>query len=201
MKLIKIGEFDPPIRALTTAIAVVATTMLMAACASSDSGAVKKFLSGENLGKKNSEELSADFFRKAAYCPPVVVKTGTEALIIYESGQEAEPSFVEHQASITRTARECAAVAEGLSIKLGIAGRLVSGPKGGPGTLSMPVRIAVSKQGGSVLYSELYKVPVTLTSPNLSVDFSQVFQQVEIPVGPDERDLVIYVGFDEGKPG
>lgn len=182
-------------------VVVLVGAMLLAACASSGDGAIKKFLTGENLSNDRPNELDASFFKRAAYCPPVQIRGGTEALTIYERGHDSEPDFVQHQASITRTARECSSTAEGISIKLGIAGRVVAGPKGGPANLAMPVRIVVSKEGGDVLYSELYKMPVTIVPPNLSSDFSQVFQEVSVPVGAQERDLIVYVGFDEGKPG
>jgi len=193
--------YDRRIMATAKVAVVLLGATFVAACASSDGGAIKKFLSGENLGKNQSDNLTADFFRPVGYCPPVKIRGGTGALIIYERGHDSEPDFVEHQASITQTARECAPTADGLSIKLGIAGRVVAGPKGGPGNLTMPIRIVVSKESGGVLYSELYKMPVTIAPPNVSVDFSQVFQELAVPVAAQERDLIVYVGFDEGKAG
>ena len=181
-------------------IALLGATFV-AACTSSDGGTVKKFLSGENLGKNQADNLTADFFRPVGYCPPVEIRGGTGALVIYEPGHDSEPDFVQHQASITQTARECSLTADGLSIKLGIAGRVVAGPKGGPGNLTMPIRVVVSKESDGVLYSELYQMPVTIAPPNVAVDFSQVFQELAVSVGAQERDLIIYVGFDEGKAG
>jgi hypothetical protein len=52
-----------------------------------------------------------------------------------------------------------------------------------------------------VLYSELFKVPVDIAPPDLGTDFSKVFDNVAIPVGPDDRDLIVFVGFDEGATG
>ena len=65
----------------------------------------------------------------------------------------------------------------------------------------MPLRIAVVKQAGSaVLYSQLFKVPVTLAAPSFSSDYSYVTDQVVFNIAPDDRDLIVYVGFDESRP-
>jgi hypothetical protein len=189
------------IRALVTNVMLLAAAVFLSACASSDDGALRRFMSGEDLVRERPDDLSADFFRKQTYCPPVQIRGGAETYIIYERGHDAEPSFVQHQAAISKTARECTPTLEGLSVKLGIAGRVVSGPKGGPANLTMPVRIVVSRQTGGVLYSELYKVPAAIVPPNLAGEFSQVFQAIAVSIGPDDRDLIIYVGFDEGKAG
>ena len=123
-------------------------------------------------------------------------------MVVYEKGHDGDAAFVRTQGSITDTARECHALdAKTLSIKLGIGGRILAGPKGGAGTVTMPVRIAVARQhDNSVLFSKAFPVTVNLTAPDFGADYSQVFDQVQVTVGPDDRDLIVYVGFDEGTP-
>ncbi len=41
---------------------------------------------------------------------------------------------------------------------------------------------------------------MTLAAPTFGADFSQVVDQVTFQIGPEDRDLIIYVGFDDGKP-
>ena len=81
-----------------------------------------------------------------------------------------------------------------------IAGRVVAGPKGSEANVTLPIRIAVAKQFGGTgpLYSELFKIPVSLTAPTFGANYNQVFDQVTLTAGPQDRNLIIYVGFDEG---
>ena len=55
-------------------------------------------------------------------------------------------------------------------MKLGVSGRVVAGPKGSAGTVTLPLRIAVTKQvanGKGPLYSQLFKIQVPVTPPTL----------------------------------
>ncbi len=143
-----------------------------------------------------------DFFLKSGYCPQVQILPGAESLTVYDRGHDGEADFIRSQGSITRTARECHALDAGtLSVKLGVAGRVLAGPKGGAGTVTMPLRVAVSRQhDGTVLFSKAFTFTTTLSAPDFAADYSEVFDQITFKVNPDDRDLVIFVGFDEGKP-
>ena len=192
-------------------VATIAVSTLLAACASgggggSGGGGLASLFGG---GKSNAgvttvqtDKYDPNYFLKSGYCPPVQVLPGTESKVVYEKGHDGEANFIRTQASITKTARECRALdATTLSIKLGVAGRILAGPKGGAGTITVPLRIAVARQhDNSVLYSKAFSVSASLSAPEYSSDYSSVFDQVEVKVNPDDRDLIIYVGFDEGKP-
>jgi hypothetical protein len=41
---------------------------------------------------------------------------------------------------------------------------------------------------------------VSLNEPTYAADYKYVFDNVTFKIGPDDRDLIIYVGYDEGKP-
>ena len=149
-----------------------------------------------------TQSYDPSYFLKSGYCPPVQVLPGTEAMIVYDHGHDGDSAFVRTQGSVTDTARECHALdASTLSIKVGVSGRILAGPKGGAGTVTMPLRIAVARQhDNSVLFSKAFPVSVTLAAPELAANYSEVFDQVVVKVAPDDRDLIVYVGFDEGKP-
>ncbi|MCB1488115.1 MAG: hypothetical protein KDJ88_11735 [Bauldia sp.] len=137
----------------------------------------------------------------STYCPPIQIRAGTEEMITYERGHENDKSYVRQLASIKNTARECGISASGaLVMKVGVQGRVVAGPKGGAGTINLPIRIAVAKQtgGSGALYSNLFKVPVQLTAPDFSSAYEKVFD-VSVNITSKDRNLIIYVGFDEGK--
>jgi hypothetical protein len=196
-----IGGRRSRLRIAVLTVSALAAGGLLSACASSDGGGTMSKISGGFFNKDRPDDISQDYFKRPIYCPPVQIKGGTQAFVVYERGHDLYPLFVSHQASITKTARECVKTADGLAIKVGVAGRALAGPKGGPGTLTLPVRVVVSKQSGGVLYSELFKVPVAIAPPDLGTDFSKVFDNVAVPVGPDDRDLIVFVGFDEGVTG
>ncbi len=104
-----------------------------------------------------------------------------------------------YQESITKTARECHYPGGQLTLKIGVAGRVAAGPKGGPGKVVAPVRIAVLK-GETVAYSELQKIEVNLAAPDLATDFAKVIT-VNVASGPNDRDIEIHVGFDDQPAG
>ena len=191
-------------------IATIGAAALLAACASSGdsagSGGFFGLFGGNNSNAATttvqSNTYDPNYFLKSGYCPPVQVLPGAESLVIYQRGHDGDAAYIQAQGSITKTARECHMVdAATMSIKLGIAGRVLAGPKGGAGTVTLPVRIAVTRQrDNSVLFSKAFPLKVVLTAPEFSNDYSQVYDQVVFKVGPDDRDLIVYVGFDEGKP-
>jgi hypothetical protein len=180
-------------------------SLVVAACASTGGGtSLGERIFGQSVDAGGvttvQQDYPADFFLATGYCPPVEIRAGSEALVTYERGHDGERNFITYQGSIADTARECHALdAETLSIKVGIAGRVIAGPKGGAGNVNLPLRVAVIKQHGSNLfYTEALTVPVTLSAPDYGADFAQVFDQVVFKVTPDDRDLVVYVGFDLG---
>ena len=148
------------------------------------------------------EVSTADFVKRDTYCPPLQVRAGTSPIEVYERGHEKEQAYVRYLASISQTARECTMSGDTLTIKVGVAGRVVAGPKGSAGNNTQPERIAVTKQlgGDGPIYSELFKIPVTLSAPSFGANYNQVFDQVVVQAPPADRNLIIFVGFDEG-PG
>ncbi len=54
-----------------------------------------------------------------------------------------------YQGSIIRTARECHVNVGIMTMKVGIEGRVITGPAGGPGTVDVPLRVAVVQEGVS----------------------------------------------------
>lgn len=178
---------------LTGSLVVVG--LILAGCTSSGGGA------GKTGGTNPDLQYTTEDFKQSAYCPPVQVRVGTGTMTVYERGKEGDQTFARYLASISRTARQCSVANGTLTVKVGIGGRVVAGPKGGAGNINLPIRIAVVKQvggSGGPVFTELFKVPVSLTAPTFGADFNQVVEQVTFPINPDDRNLIVYVGFDEG---
>jgi hypothetical protein len=104
------------------------------------------------------------------------------------------PADLHYQAVIEESTRNCV-VSNGLiTVKMGMAGRLLLGPKGTESSVNVPVRFAVERDGQAV-FSEKYIIPVAITPPNQSADFVKVVENVAIPYVGGEK-ITIWVGFD-----
>lgn len=180
---------------------------LLAGCQSGGAGrpsAASVVLSGGAVNQTvapGSDQANFEAYLNQGYCPPVQIRSGTETLAIYEKGHEDDQNYVRYQASLTKLARECHYAGSALLIKVGIAGRLTAGPLGKPGNFVLPLRVAIIKQEDNhIFYTDVTKVPVTIAAPAYASDFSTVVDNISFEVGPQDRDLIIYVGYDEGKP-
>jgi hypothetical protein len=203
-----IGRFRAGLRvACFTSIAVT-----LAACSSTgggsstttgttaSEGSTVSRIAGGLFGKNKPDDIPPEYFVAKGYCPPIRIRGGTGVYTAYERGKDADPSAVRYSASIGKTARECNPTGTGLAIKVGVAGRAVGGPKGAAGDVSLPVRVVVTRADKTVAYSQLFKLGVNLQPPDLGADFEQVITTIDLPMAPNERDVTIFVGFDEGKP-
>lgn len=175
----------------------VAAALLLSGCQSA-SGLADRFFSARTPNTPKNLTVLDEAVMGTGYCPKIKIRPGTESIVQYDRNADSTGENIRYQQTITRTARECRYVGGQLNLKIGVAGRVVAGPKGGPGKIVAPVRIAILK-GDGVAYSELQKIEVELTPPQLASDFTRV---VEIPVasGPNEDDVQIFIGFDDQAP-
>jgi hypothetical protein len=134
----------------------------------------------------------------SGYCPVIEVRDGTQVIRKYVKPKEPSADTIIWQASISETARQCSEDPNGtMTLKIGVSGRILAGPKGGPADVTVPIRVAVVKFQESVLASEFYKETVTI-GPDLSAVFRRVYE-ITIPSPGADRDYLIYIGFDQEK--
>ncbi|MDQ0316151.1 hypothetical protein [Amorphus orientalis] len=137
--------------------------------------------------------IDVEQFRRQQACPSIEILPDTNTLRVTTGGNAFEEGVVRYQATIARTARECTEAAGGATgIKVGLAGRAISGPEGAAGTLKLPLRIAV-REGDSVTYSKLHVVTVDLTDAKPSDDWVLVDPGITVS---DPDNAKILVGFD-----
>ena len=136
-------------------------------------------------------------------CPGVQVRTGAATLMVGSKPGEGEPAAldVRYQGSIIRTARECHVNAGTMTMKIGIEGRIITGPAGGPGTVDVPLRIAVVREGlnPKMVVSKFGRETVTISSAIDRAAFTHVDPEVAFPLPQPLADIdayVVYVGFD-----
>ncbi|MEZ5877818.1 MAG: hypothetical protein R3D43_08725 [Tepidamorphaceae bacterium] len=133
-------------------------------------------------------------------CPRAVVRDGTQTLRSFERGAEGDPQFIRYQGEILKVARECTYSGDEIvSVKFGVSGRVVLGPRGAPDTFTLPIRAVFLPRGGAPAWGELYKQTVTVNPGETSADFVMVQQTPAISLKPGEKltDYTVFVGFDE----
>jgi hypothetical protein len=134
-------------------------------------------------------------------CPPLDVRLGASTIIVYGKGEQASTN-VRYQASVAQTARECIFTPSTVTMKIGLQGRIIVGPMGGPGRIDLPIRFAVVKEGPEPkpIWTKLYKTSVDVPSGETNVPFVHIDNSVTFP-NPGAGALeayVVYVGFDNG---
>ena len=147
-----------------------------------------------NVGNLSNEDVD---------CPPVQVRTGAATLMIGGAGKPDEPAALNlrYQGTIIRYARECHINAGVMTMRIGVEGRVITGPAGGPGKVDVPLRIAVVQEGVTpkAIVSKFTMIPVEITSAVDRVTFTHIEEGVTFPM-PTPAGLldnyVAYIGFD-----
>lgn len=137
-------------------------------------------------------------------CPDIQICSGASTLMVGakpDANGETNALDLKYQGTITRTARECHVAAGTVTMKIGIEGRVINGPAGGPGQIQVPVRIAVVHEGPDpkTVLSKLYRIPVEIGSSDGNGSFTQIDPDVAFPLPTPVSVIdtyVVYVGFD-----
>jgi hypothetical protein len=151
----------------------------------------------------------------AAYCPSVNLRSGTAFYDVYAKGtKKKKPSSEEtdetgqtsdtgdkadsvvYQASISQVTRDCKTANGTMTMTIGAAGKVVTGPQGKTGQISLPIRIAVLR-GDQVLYSNLAHYPVDIKNTAAATQFIYTSGNVSF-AAPKSHDTLVYIGFDAG---
>lgn len=156
---------------------------------------------GSRIFGKNDEALPPpiDSQAREIRCPSVDIQGGTETLTVRANAKGTETGSVRHQINVTRTARECRLEGNTLHLKVGVAGRLVLGPAGSPGSYAVPVRIAVTRGMTQVVYSKLGRATATVPPGADSASYTYVDDGVAFRLGAGDRPTLyfVHVGLDE----
>ncbi|WP_454633088.1 hypothetical protein [Bradyrhizobium cenepequi] len=132
-------------------------------------------------------------------CPPVAIRSGASTYAVALPGKEPIGNDLRFQATITRTARECAINGGEITARIGIQGRVIAGPAGAPPTVQVPLRVAVVQGGVSekTIATKAYQTTVTMSESG-SEPFSLVAEDMTYPApSADVADnYIFYIGFD-----
>ncbi|MBS7533633.1 hypothetical protein KHC28_08180 [Ancylobacter sonchi] len=146
-----------------------------------------------SLGANSSAGVNPDDYS----CPGVQVRGGAASWQVTDSGAEGG---VRYQANLGAFSRECHFARPDMNMRVGIQGRVLLGAKGGPGKVTVPLRLAVVEEGPTPkpVWTKLYAVPVEIGQGVMQVDFGLVADDVTFPLPTPEalERYVVYVGFD-----
>ena len=134
-------------------------------------------------------------------CPGVDIRTGASTMNVAAKTADATAGDLRYQFSFGQTARECAVQGANLSIKVGVQGRVILGPMGGPGQVDVPVRYAVVREGPQpkTVTTKFKRISVIVPPAQTHVQFVDIEESLTFPL-PSRSELdayVVYVGFDE----
>jgi len=140
-------------------------------------------------------------------CPLINIREGAATLVIGPTASTATDATntnngamgVKYQGSFVRAARECAVVGGNVVMKIGVQGRIIVGPAGGPGEVNVPLRIAVVDETPNrtqPIVTKLVRIPVTVASATDNPTFTHVEEGMSFPMPRDLDRYVVYIGFD-----
>jgi len=108
---------------------------------------------------------------------------------------------LKYQGIFVRAARDCAVVNGEMVMRVGIQGRIVIGPAGGPGQVDVPLRIAVVSSpttSAKTVVTKLIRIPVTIGASDDNADFTHIEEGLSFPMPPpgELESYLVYIGFD-----
>ena len=135
-------------------------------------------------------------------CPRFQVQPRDHHVTIYEQGRVGDGLAVAHRGEITQTARECQIEGNRVTVKYGFSGRVLLGPRGQAGTVSLPVNVLVTdaKRERITYDKTAIDVAVSLDKP---IGYFSAVRTVtfSIPEGTRPGEFDVFVGFDPKTPG
>ena len=133
-------------------------------------------------------------------CPIVQVEPGQSSVRV--GGEDS--SSVRYQISIGDVARDCTVVNNQLLVRVGVETRTVTGPAGGPGTYTAPLRVFVRKVAGEqVVASRTYSVGGAVGSSGNAIN-TLIAEPLAVPFinehAADDYEIVLAFGEARAEP-
>jgi len=145
---------------------------------------------------------SGGFAEVAHGCPRFQVSSREGYVTIYEAGRVGDGLAVMHRGEITKTARECQIEQGMITVKYGFSGRVLLGPKGRSGRVTLPLNVYVTDAKREKVANDKLRIDVDVVLDKPIGYFSVVRTlSFPIPEGTRPAEYEVYVGFDRGAPG
>ena len=147
---------------------------------------------------KSSEGDGAPDGAAIRTCPQFAIWPSMQVVTVYEAGQSGDALAVMHRGEITQTARECQIDGGHVSIKYGFSGRVLLGPRGKAGHVSLPVNIALTDAHKQRIQGDSLRVEVDI-APDQPIGYFSSVRTLRFDIGEGGRtaDYKLYVAFDK----
>lgn len=131
-------------------------------------------------------------------CPQVIVADGGAAIRAQSGGDSGS---LRSQVSITTVARECSQATKegGFNLKVGVEGRILIGPAGGPGSYGATLITQVLRNN-NVVARRTARVGGTIPSGQSGADFSHVESNITVPPGSGDVEIIVGLSPGGGEP-
>lgn len=134
-------------------------------------------------------------------CPRIDIRQGASTLLVNANANEPNALGLRYQGTFVRAARECRVQGTNVNIKIGVQGRVILGPAGGPGNVNVPLRFALVNETMSEtrpIWSKLHVLPLEVPPQSPNVNFTYIVEDLTVPIPPPAQleNWVIYIGFD-----
>jgi hypothetical protein len=170
--------------------------------AKTETGAVseEQLLSAAQVG--DGSPAQGGVIEVAHGCPRFAPWPRDNYVSIYEQGRTGDGLAIMHRGEITKTARECQIEPGRVTVKYGFSGRILLGPRGKPGPITLPVNVFVTDAKREKIVSDKMTVDTTVAVENPIGYFSAVRTVTfEVPEGSRPGEYEVFVGFDRAAPG
>jgi hypothetical protein len=163
---------------------------------------LKDKIAGFFSGKSADQPQAVANAQPDVDCPFIDVRQGASTLTIPPPPPDGsnEAMTLRYQGTFVRAARECKVLNGQMVMNIGVQGRIIVGPAGGPGQVEVPLRFAVVTAptvGSQTVVTKLVRIPVTV--PNQSgAGFTHIEEGLSFPL-PSSGELaayIVYIGFD-----
>jgi hypothetical protein len=188
--------------------AVVVGGLLAAGCSSTSgddsptfTGRISSYFSSSSAPKDGlTRTATGEPAAPEIECPGVDIRQGAGTLNIATKSAQATQGDLRYQLSFAQTARECLVQPGTLTMKVGVQGRVILGPAGGPGPVEIPLRYAVVREGPEpkTIVTRFKRLQVTVGPTDVNLPFTDIEDGLTFPM-PSYAELeayVVYVGFD-----
>ena len=130
-----------------------------------------------------------------AFCPAIALRENTAYYSTYQRNADSDPGKLVYQASITDVTRSCSYEGGMLRMNIAVAGKVVPGPLGSTGSVTLPLRIMVV-QGSEVIHEQVHSYDVAVTDIAGATQFVFTDSSFTMPK-PTTSAVRAFAGFEK----
>lgn len=132
----------------------------------------------------------------AGKCPQVAIRDEASTYRTYARGAKDDPNQLTYQASLAQATRQCTSDGTSLGINIAAQGRLVAGPQGGPGKVTLPVHVAVM-DNNTALYDKTINFVAEIPPGETTTQFLFTANDIRV-AGGSGGFTIVQLSFDQG---